>query len=90
MLRVVLDIAGDHTQVDITGVRYCGRSYILRVPYYRRRDAGAGIGIPAPAQRPQCKPSFLSSAAGRTIGLDLPDRVGDCLAPGGDFGGEGQ
>ena len=74
MLRVVLDIAGDHTQVDITGVRYCGRSYILR----------------APAQRPQCKPSFLSSAAGRTIGLDLPDRVGDCLAPGGDFGGEGQ
>ena len=55
-----------------------------RIP--RRRHPG----IPAPAQRPQCKPSFLSSAAGRTIGLDLPDRVGDCLAPGGDFGGEGQ
>ena len=88
MLRVVLDIAGDHTQVDITGeilraVVYTAGA-VLPAPGCRRRDAGM------PAQRPQCKPSFLSSAAGRTIGLDLPDRVGDCLAPGGDFGGEGQ
>ena len=44
MLRVVLDIAGDHTQVDITGVRYCGRSYILRVPYYRHPGGGMHPG----------------------------------------------
>ena len=57
MLRVVLDIAGDHTQVDITGVRYCGRSYILRVPYYRRRDAG----MPAPA--PGCRDAGAGAGA---------------------------
>ena len=83
MLRVVLDIAGDHTQVDITGE-------ILRAVVYTAGAVLPAPGFPAPAQRPQCKPSFLSSAAGRTIGLDLPDRVGDCLAPGGDFGGGGQ